>query len=202
MSTLEKIREIMIPLSSAAIAKVDTRLKEAIPTLRRLYCHVEEGKCTEAGFRAILVLDEKHRLVGILDFQSTIGLLFPEISGNFAEKAHALWDSLGAVSRFGPVDETKLSLNTRIAKNAEKPIGHFMLKIRGTISTDADLLEALMVLCRNKASVLPVYDGDQLVGIVRDSDLFMRIAEMLEKQATALREICPLPDAGTLPMRY
>ena len=202
MSKFDKIREMMIPLNEAIMATEETRLKDAIPALRSLYCEVEEGKCTEHGFRAILVLDEDQRFLGILDFQSIIRILVPEVFGSFAEKVHALWDSLGAVSRFGPVDETKLSLNTRIAKNAEKPLWHFMLKIRGTISTDADLLEALMVLCRNKASILPVYDGDQLVGIVRDSDLFMRIAETLEKPATALREICPLPDAGTLPMRY
>ena len=37
-----------------------------------------------------------------------------------------------------------------------------------------------MVLTDNKASVLPVYDGDQLVGVVRDSDLFLKIADMLQ----------------------
>ncbi len=181
MSTFEKIGEIMIPLNNAAIATVDTRLKEVIPALRRLYCEVEGGKCTEAGFRTIFVLDENRHLVGILDCQSIIRVLISEISGNFSDKLHALWDSLGAVSRFGPFDEAILGLKARIAKNAEKRVGDFMLKIRGTISADADVLEALMVLCQNNVSILPVYEGDQLVGVVRDSDLFLNIAEMLEK---------------------
>ena len=53
----QKIREIMIPLSSAATATADMPLKEAIRALRKLYCEVEEGKCTEAGFRTIVILD-------------------------------------------------------------------------------------------------------------------------------------------------
>jgi CBS domain-containing protein len=78
------------------------------------------------------------------------------------------------------LEETKLGLRARIIKNAEMPVRDFMVKIRGTISADADVPEALMVLCENRASVLPVYEGDQPVGIVRDSDLFLKIADILQ----------------------
>jgi hypothetical protein len=91
MGTFEKIGKLIIPLNRAAIATVDALLKEAILALKRLYCEVEEGKCTEAGFRAILVADQNWRLVGILDFQCIIRVLFPEISEHLPDKMHALW---------------------------------------------------------------------------------------------------------------
>jgi CBS domain-containing protein len=178
----QKIGDIMIPLSSAATATADMPLKEAIRTLRKLYCEVEEGKCTEAGFRTIVVLDGSGRIAGILDFQAIINVLIPETAGSFPAKLRAVWDSLGAVSpNSQSLEETKLGLRARIMKNAEKPVGDIMLKIRGTITADADVLEALMVLCENKVSVLPVYEGDQPVGIVRDSELFLKIAEILQE---------------------
>ncbi|MGO9570435.1 MAG: HPP family protein [Desulfomonilaceae bacterium] len=181
MRITQKIREIMIPLSSAATATADMPLKEAIPALRKLYCEVEEGKCTEAGFRTIVVLDRNRQIAGILDFQSIIKILIPETAGSFPAKVRAVWDSLGAVdTKSRSLDEAKLGLRARIIKNAKKPVGDIMLKIRGTISADADVLEALMVLCENKVSVLPVYEGDQPVGIVRDSDLFLKIADILQ----------------------
>ncbi len=63
-----------------------------------------------------------------------------------------MWDSLGAVNPNSPsLEETKLGLRARIIKNAEKPVGDIMLKIRGTISADADVLEALMVLGRKQS---------------------------------------------------
>ncbi len=97
MGISKKIREIMIPLNDAASTMVDTPLKDAISALRKLYCEVEEGKCTQAGFRTILVSDKDKQIVGILDFQGVIKVLVPEIAGNFPAKLHALWDALGAV---------------------------------------------------------------------------------------------------------
>src|SRR3990172_5574989 len=94
----QKIREIMIPLSSAATATADMPLKEAIRALRKLYCEVEEGKCTEAGFRTIVVLDRNQQIAGILDFQFIINILIPETAGSFPAKVRAMWDSLAAVN--------------------------------------------------------------------------------------------------------
>ena len=55
MPITKKVRDIMVPLSDYATTTVDATLREAIPALRRLYCVVEEGKCTHAGHRNILV---------------------------------------------------------------------------------------------------------------------------------------------------
>jgi CBS domain-containing protein len=181
MGIFEKMSDIMIPLDNAAVVTIDMPLKQAVRALRKLYCEVEEGKCTEAGFRAILVLDRNRHIAGILEFQSIIKILIPEITGSFPAKVRAVWDALGAVdTKTRSLNEAKLGLRARLAKNAERRVGDVMLKIRGTISTDADVLEALMVLFENRTTVLPVYEGDQPVGIVRDSDLFLQIADALE----------------------
>jgi CBS domain-containing protein len=56
-----------------------------------------------------------------------------------------------------------------------------MLKIRGSIDYDADLMDALRILCNNRITVLPVYKDGKLAGVLRDSDLFLAIAEILEQ---------------------
>ncbi len=185
MDVSQKIADIMIPLDEAAIVTVDTPLKDVIQVLRKLYCEVEEGKCTEAGFRAVLVLDEGRQVVGIVDFQRILEVLVPEITGNFPAKVHALWDALGTLSKSHSLEDPKLALRARIMKNAEKRVSDVMLGIKATIKIDADVLEALMVLCQNKISMLPVYDAKQPVGVVRDSDLFLRIAAMVHEPKRA-----------------
>jgi hypothetical protein len=140
MGISQKIREIMIPLGSAATATADMPLKEAIRALRKLYCEVEEGKCTEAGFRTIVVLDGSRQIAGILDFQSIIKILIPETAGNFPAKLRAVWDSLGAVNPNSPsLEETKLGLRARIIKNAEKPVGEIMLNTSSRFSIEFDI---------------------------------------------------------------
>ena len=66
------VRDLMVPIDRYAVATVDQTLGEAIPNLRKLYCEVEWGKCTEAGHRTILVLDQTGNLVGILDFKTIL----------------------------------------------------------------------------------------------------------------------------------
>jgi predicted transcriptional regulator len=66
-----------------------------------------------------------------------------------------------------------------VIKNAETKVKDVMLKIKGTIDSEAGLLQALKIIYNNKITVLPVYEGDKLIGVVRDSDLFLTVADIL-----------------------
>ena len=85
-----KVKEMMIPIDDYAVTTADKPLKEAVPELMKIYCQVETGKCTEAGHRTSLVLDAQGKLVGILDFQSILKVLIPEIAGGISGKLQAL----------------------------------------------------------------------------------------------------------------
>ena len=54
-----------------------------------------------------------------------------------------------------------------------------MLKIKGTIQAETSLIDALKLLFKNKITMLPVYEGDSIIGIVRDTDLFLAVADIL-----------------------
>jgi predicted transcriptional regulator len=41
--------------------------------------------------------------------------------------------------------------------------------------------EGLTTIVQKKISVLPVYDGDKAVGLIRDTDIFLAITDSLEK---------------------
>jgi CBS domain-containing protein len=55
-----------------------------------------------------------------------------------------------------------------------------MLKVKGHIDADASMEEGLQTIVQNKISVLPVYDGDKAVGLIRDTDIFLAMTEKLE----------------------
>jgi CBS domain-containing protein len=42
--------------------------------------------------------------------------------------------------------------------------------------------DGLKTIVQNKISILPVYEGDKAVGIVRDTDIFLAITDSLEKE--------------------
>jgi CBS domain-containing protein len=180
MPLTRKVRDITIPLDEYAVTRIDNTLKEAVPALRRLYCQVEDGRCTEAGHRTILVLDEEGALAGIIDFRSILKVLIPEIAGGLTARLAALEVSIAfAQAGARDLDEANASFRARVIRNADTKVRDVMLKVRGTISADADILEALKMLLANKITMIPVFEGEKLIGVIRDSDLFLFVAEIL-----------------------
>jgi len=55
-----------------------------------------------------------------------------------------------------------------------------MLKVKGTIDADASMEECLRTIVQKKIGVLPVYDADKAVGLIRDTDIFLAITDNLE----------------------
>lgn len=175
-----KVKDIMIPLSNYAVASTGDTLSEAVPLLRKIYCSTEHGKCTESGHRSIVVLDDDGNLVGIVNFAAILAALIPEIAGGILARFESLGISMAyAQADSLELDEARLGFRARVKKNAEIKIGSIMLKIKGSIDSEATVLDALKLIYRNKINILPVYESGRLVGVVRDSDLFLVVAEIL-----------------------
>jgi CBS domain-containing protein len=180
----QKIKDRMIPIKNYATVHPDATLRDAAMSLRTSYCQMDAGMCTEAGPRAVLVTDNNDKLVGILNFRSFLETLVPEIAGNLSEKLEAMEVSVTfAQADAAALDESRLDFNARVIKNAETKVRDIMLKVRGTIDADARLLDGLKKMFRNKITVLPVYEGKKLVGVLRDTDLFLAVADILEEKA-------------------
>ena len=165
----------MIPLSKYAVVGPDASLKDAVTVLRKSHCQLDKGICTEAGPRTVLVVNQKNDLMGILDFRAILRVLIAEVAGGLTEKLRSLQVSIVFAERDIPeLDEAHADFvaRVRMAKDV-------MLKVRGTIEANATLLDGLKLLFKNKINKLPVYDNGNLVGIVRDTDLFLAVAEIL-----------------------
>lgn len=181
MPLRKNVRDIMIPLADYARTNPDETLKEAVLNMRRIYCEVETGECTEAGHRTSLVLDESGDLVGIIDFRAVLSTLIPELAGGLGKKLSALGVSIAFAQANAPdLDESEEGFVTRVLKFSETKVGDMMLKIHGKgIQADARLIDALKTMHNLKVTVMPVYDEDRLVGVLRDSDLFLATASIL-----------------------
>lgn len=177
----KKVKDLMIPLKDCATTHVDKPLREAVKELQVVFCEVETGKCTEGGHRTSLVLDDNDKLVGILDFQAILKVLIPEIAGTFSQKLAALGVSVAFAEGDAPeLDVSNEKFKERVVRNAETRVGDIMLKLRGkNAASDMGLVEALKIMHRNKITTIPVFENDKLVGILRDSDLFLATARIL-----------------------
>jgi len=182
MPLKRNVKDRMIPIENYSTIGPDATLREAALSLRTSYCELETGMCTEAGPRTVMVVDDNGKLVGILDFSNFLETLIPEIAGGLSAKLEALGVSIAfAQADAASLDESSLGFRARVIKNAETKVSDIMLKIRGTIDADASLMDALKLMFRNKITVLPAYEGDQLVGVIRDTDFFLAVTDILEE---------------------
>jgi CBS-domain-containing membrane protein len=132
--------------------------------MKKVYCEVETGTCTEAGYRASLVTNEYGHLVGIIDFRTILEALIPNIAEELTGKL---------------TDHAKAGFMERVVLNAGVKVGDIMVDFKGSLKVDDDLLEAVKVMHKNKAVIIPVFkEGAQLVGVIRDSDLFLAVVSV------------------------
>jgi len=172
----------MVPLADYAVTTTESTLREAVFTLQKLYCQVEEGKCTHAGHRNVLVLDSDNKLVGILNFSTILKVLIPEISGGISGRVESFGVSLAFAQGGVPdLDEARASFRARVIRNAGAKVRDVMLESRGAVEADADILDALKLIYQNKINILPVFENGKLVGVLRESDLFLAVAEVLSQ---------------------
>jgi CBS domain-containing protein len=54
-----------------------------------------------------------------------------------------------------------------------------MFKSLAHVEAEASILDALKLIFEKKVIILPVYDKGQLIGLVRDADLFLAVADMI-----------------------
>jgi CBS domain-containing protein len=178
----KEVKEIMIPIEKYSVVDPEATLRDAVLSLRRSYCRIENGFCAETGPRTILVVDPLGDLVGLLDFRSLLKVLVPEVAGKLSQRLAALEVSIvfleGGAEQLDPSQE---NLAARVLKNAEVRVKEVMQKSLGNISADTKIIEALKMIFIKKVIVLPVYYKERLVGIVRDIDLFLYVADIIRE---------------------
>lgn len=166
----KKVREVMIPLQDYP----------HIPhwfTLRQAVAMVRESALKYAGTlqpRAVLVFNEKYQIVGMLTLRDILKGLEP---GFLKESEVIKADPALAIvmeDLFGP----------GMKRQAERPVSEVMSPIKASIQADDSLVKALFVMVRENVGLMPVIDGNRVVGLVRLTSLFLEFSQaILDKTA-------------------
>jgi len=78
--------------------------------------------------------------------------------------------------------EITANLVKRVLLHGEKRVGDMMLKVRGKgLQADDFLVQGLKTMHRLKVTVMPIYEGEKLVGVLRDSDMFLTVTEIFDR---------------------
>ena len=149
----KKIKALIIPLSEYPHIPYWGSLREAIVLLNVAY---------ESSHHAVLVFDEAYKLVGMLFQKDILKGLEPKFAQHYEDGVPIFWDSL---------------LKAGSKKRLERQVKDFMSKAKITIGVEDSILKASHIMLEEETHLLPVMEGDKLIGVLRMSDLFHEITK-------------------------
>ena len=155
MEAKKKLKDLIIPLSEYPHMPYWATLREAIVQLNVAY---------ETGHHAVLVFDEAYKLVGMLFQKDILKGLEPKFAQHYEDGVPIFWDDL---------------LKTASEKQLGRPVKEFMSKAKLAISVDDNILKASHIMLQEDSRLLPVMEGDKLIGVLRMSDLFHEITKVV-----------------------
>jgi CBS domain-containing protein len=165
MPAKKKVREVAIPLQDYPHIPQWFNLRQAVAIVR-------ESAVKFAGQfepRTILVFNEKYQIVGILTLRDLLKGLEP---GFLKEADPALAIVMGDLFGQG------------MKKQAERPVSEVMGPIKVSVQADDSLAKALFLMIHENVGMMPVMDGNRVLGMVRLTDLFLEVSQaILERTA-------------------
>ena len=165
MANDKKVKDLMIPLEDFPHIPYWFTLRQAMAIVR------EAAVKFEGAFepRAVLVFDEKYQLMGILTLRNMIKGLEP----NFLQETSLVEMDPNLTVLTGDL----LGPNMRAA--SQRPVNEVMCPIQVTVDAGAPVAKALYLMIQENVGFLPVMQAGKVAGMIRLSDLFNEVAQVV-----------------------
>jgi len=180
-----KVRDIMIPISEYATVKHDTMLADAIMTLEKTR---EKTIGKKDRYRAVLVVDDKNKIIGKVGYLSFLKAMEPNYNKLKMEDALMRVDLHSdfiddLMENFNLWQEDFLDIcnraNTVLVTEAMKPVDEH-------IDAGASLVDAMHKLIVWNTLSLLVKEKVTIVGIIRLSDVYEEMVKFVLNSCSAM----------------
>jgi CBS domain-containing protein len=165
MANNKKVKDLMIPLEDYPHIPYWFTLRQAVAVVR------EATVKFEGAFepRAVLVFDEKYQLMGILTLRDMIKGLEP----NFLQETSLVKMDPNLTVLMGDLSGPNMRTASR------RPVSEVMSPIQVTVNGSAPIAKALYLMIQGNVGLMPVMQAGKVAGMVRLSDLFNEIAQVV-----------------------
>jgi CBS domain-containing protein len=165
MPNEKRVKDLMIPLEEYSHIPYWFTLRQAMAIIRKAAIKVEGSFEPQA----VLVLDEKYQLMGIL----TLGDIIKGLEPRFLKENNLLKMDPSLTVRGGDL------LGPQIKEHAQRPVTEVMSPIQATVDGNAPIVKALYLMIKEDLGSMPVTLDDKVAGMIRLSDLFGVIADVV-----------------------
>lgn len=168
----KKIMGIMVPINEYTTLGEEQTIKDAVLELKDSFVSkVSTERIMETGHRSVLVMDEEKKITGILAITDLLEAIMPPY---LSAPKPSMADSI----QYSPMFWTGM-FSKEIKQKSLVKIKDVMSPAPLTIDGTATLMEASYMMVENNARRMAVIVAGEVVGIVREQDLFFEIERIL-----------------------
>jgi len=184
------IRDLMVPLEEYATVPEDATLSDAIQALERAQQAFDH---TKYRHRAILVLGKTNRPIGKISQIDALKALEPKYKEIHGEDTKSTFRHFSRMFLNSMLEHHRLfdgSLNDIREKASKIRVKDFMhtLTADECLNENARLDEAIHILIMGHQQSLLVTRNNEIVGILRLSDVFSAVFQSLSTSSDSMRE--------------
>jgi predicted transcriptional regulator len=166
---------LMVPIEKYPHIKHWTTLHEAVETIEKAAL---ESHGRQSLPRALLVVDDKYNLLGIVRRRDIMRGLEPKFLQNIPidyQKKVLFEEELDP----NLVEMSFAGVEEIFQERAERPVSKVMMPIVATANHNDHLAKIVFTMVSRNLALLPVMKGKKVIGVVRSVDVFHEIAELL-----------------------
>jgi CheY-like chemotaxis protein len=166
------VRDVMIPIAEYTTLTEEHTVREAIRKLRESFtAKVSTSHIMETGHRSLLVFDRRGDLKGILSIADLLRAIMPAY---LTAPKPSMADSI----QYSPMFWSGM-FTREVKQLAQRPIREVMSPAPLAIAGDANLMAAAYKMIQHARRRLAVMDAGQVVGVIREQDLFFEMEKIL-----------------------
>jgi CheY-like chemotaxis protein len=170
----KNVMAVMIPIEEYTTLKGDQTVKDAIFSLKESFTSkISTSRIMETGHRSILVFDDRGKVQGIL---AIVDLLEGIMPAYLTAPKPSTADSI----QYSPMFWVGM-FTRQVEELAKKKMKDIMSPAPLTIDGESNLMEAAGMMIENRARRLAVVRSGEVVGVIREQDLFFEMEKILRE---------------------
>jgi len=169
-----RVMDIMIPIEDYTTLNEEQTIKDVIQKLKASFASkISTSRIMETGHRSLLVLDDGGKIKGVLTIKDLLKGIMPAY---LSLPKPSTADSI----QYSPMFWSGM-FTREIKRMAERRIKEVMSPPPLTIEGESNLMEAAYIMVENMARRLIVVISGEVVGVIREQDLFFEIEKTLRQ---------------------
>lgn len=161
------VRDVTIPLERYPHLNENQTLQDAITEIRSFAV----GEKERIRYSCLLIVNDSNQLVGRITLNDLLHGLAPRLVE--ATKVEKFEGKGSEFPNLAILMEDSFFSDCK--QQSQKKISEFMSKIPLMINADSPILKALAIMLNTENAVLPVVDGDKIIGVIRMEEIFAAI---------------------------